>query len=288
MRLSYQDHPELKSAVFELLDLVFPGISGAEAAIRALGGDWAAVSTPFVQFQEGRPVSHVGLIELPLVLDGRAVRVGSVHAVATHPDFRRRGYYRLLLEELFDFCRGRFETLILTTSNPEYYRPFGFEMRSESCFSLPVTVPGRADGMRRLDLTEPEDLALAHRLVSGRQPVSKVLGVGGEWTVFLFNERRQPLFYAEDLDVMVALKLENRRLSLFDIVGPRLPVWSGLLARLPGAAEEISFFFSPDLLKVKTSATALAREGGDTTYLMTRGPFLPPGIPFILPPSART
>src|SRR2546426_12136155 len=115
-RDSYATNLALCDRVFELLERVFPGVRAARIGAELLGATWGSVSTPFVRVEDERVVSHVGLLVLPLHVMGRAITVGGVHGVATHPDFRRRGYYRALMEELLPYADQRYQTLVLTTA----------------------------------------------------------------------------------------------------------------------------------------------------------------------------
>ena len=69
-RRDYTADPSLRERVFTLLDVVFPGIAGAEAALRPWGLDWTAVSTPYVVEDGERVLAHVGLIPFTAELDG--------------------------------------------------------------------------------------------------------------------------------------------------------------------------------------------------------------------------
>src|SRR5262247_2635180 len=119
MRRSFAEDPDFSKQLFDLLDSVFPGVREIAANAKALGASWESVSTPFVCVENGRLIAHVGVIELSLVLAGQVVKVGSIHGVATHPDYRRRGYYREAMEEALAYCANLYETLILTTEHPE-------------------------------------------------------------------------------------------------------------------------------------------------------------------------
>jgi len=81
------------------METAFPGIGAHVEAAGALGLDWGEVSTPFVKIVGGEVVSHVGVLSLPLVIEGRAVTAAGIHAVCTHPDHRRRGHYRAVMNE---------------------------------------------------------------------------------------------------------------------------------------------------------------------------------------------
>ncbi len=174
---SYQFDATLGDRVFDLLEVVFPGVGAGRANGAAFGAAWESVSTPFVAERSGRIVAHVGLMPMPLHMRGRTLQCGGVHGVATDPDHRRRGYFRRLMEELLVDGSARFDTLILTTAHREYFEPFGFRVVPESVFRYRSPVGGR-EPSRVLDLARPEDFTRMHGLLDERTPVSDVLGVG--------------------------------------------------------------------------------------------------------------
>ncbi len=143
----------------------------------ALGFAWAAVSTPFVRREGERVVGHVGLIELPLVVAGQTVRVGSIHAVCADPERRGRGLGAALMQDALAACARRYETVVLTTEIPQFYARFGFRAVREHAFARALSAASwrPPPGARRL--TEaPDDVRLLHRLLAGRAPVSDRLG----------------------------------------------------------------------------------------------------------------
>jgi predicted N-acetyltransferase YhbS len=288
MEYSFSDNPALSERLFDLLDTVFPGVRQVAQNARALGAPWESVSTPFIHFEQGRAIAHVGVIELSLVLLGRTVTVGSIHGVATHPEARRRGHFRRLMEEVLQYCAGRYETLMLTTEHPEYFAPFGFRVVKEHLFTVKCDSAGGSDGFRLLDTSQTGDIALLHRLLETRQAVSQVVGAVNEKAVFCFNEGSRPLHYAADLDVTACLELEEGRLKLFDIVGPKIPPLARVLERIPQRLDEAAICFSADQLAVEAEATPYVLDHDGPSYLMVHGPFAAEGQPFTLPRSART
>ncbi|MCI0339393.1 MAG: GNAT family N-acetyltransferase [Acidobacteria bacterium] len=288
MKLSFSDDPALSERLFDLLDAVFPGIRQVAQTARVLGASWESVSTPFICFEGDRAVSHVGVIELSLILMGRTVTVGSIHGVATHPDYRRRGFFRQIMKDVLQYCASSYETLILTTEHPEYFQLFGFRVVGEHLFTVRCETPGGAAGFRIINPQDDSDVALLHRLLETREPVSNVVGVVNEKAVFCFNEGWRPLYYSADLDVIVCLELEGTRLKLFDIVGPAVPSLAVLLERIPQRLDEVAICFSPDRLEVKAEATPYLLDHDGPSYLMARGPFAAEGQAFTLPRSART
>src|SRR5262249_22141925 len=150
---------------------------------------WTDVSTPFVRWQDERAIAHVGVIELPLVLDGRRVRVGSIHAVCTDPAARARGHCRALLEEALAYCDARYETVVLTTLIGELYARFGFRPLREHAFVRALT-PERSTGpalTRLLSMDVDEDVRLLRGLLTRRQAVSGRLGSLEDGTIFVVD-----------------------------------------------------------------------------------------------------
>jgi predicted N-acetyltransferase YhbS len=288
MKGSFANDVLLSTRIFDLLETAFPGMRQTAANAAALGGPWESASTPFVHCENGRVLSHVGVIELSLVLLGEPVAVGSIHGVVTDPAARRRGYYRRLIGEALDYCAGRYQTLMLTTEHPEYFEPFGFRVVQEHLFRVACRSRGDGDGFRLLDRNDPADVRRLNHLLETREPVSEVAGVVKDKAVFCFNEGSRPLHYAEDLDVVVCLELEERRLKLFDVVGRAIPPLARLLERLPRPIDEVEICFSPDRLAVEAEASPHVLDMDGPSYLMVHGDFLPDHRTFTLPRSART
>jgi GNAT superfamily N-acetyltransferase len=288
MNLSFSKDPSLSARLFDLLDEVFPGIKPVASNARAMGASWESVSTPFVCFEGEQAISHVGVIELPLILLGNHVRVGSIHGVATHPGYRGRGYFRKAIESALSYADSRYETLILTTEHPEYFQPFGFRVIKEHLFRFKPDSIDCKDGIRLIDTASASDIELLHRLLETREPVSNVVGAGSEKGVFCFNEGSRSLYYLRELDVMVCMEIEDARLKLFDIVGPSVPSLVALLERIPHNFEEVLINFSPDKLSIESEHVFHLFDHDGPSYFMARGPFAAESHAFSLPRSART
>jgi predicted N-acetyltransferase YhbS len=283
-RRSYADDADLGDRIFDLLETWFKGIGNRRRAAAQLGSLWDDCSTPFVREKNGRIVSHVGLLEMPYVIKGERRQLGGVHAVCTLESERRQGHFRRIMEELLEFCDGRFETLVLGTENPEYYEPFGFRVIPEHRFVASVSSPGGGDGFRPIDATRRSDLELLDRLLSERAPVSKLVGVVDEHNVFKFSQGTEGLYYSQALDCFAVFAIEGARLVLSDVVARELPSLEVLLSQLAPPVEEVEFHFSPDGFDVD-ARPELFRF--DRDCYMVRGPFAAEGEAFMVPPPAR-
>jgi len=50
-------------------------------------------------WEDGRPVSHLGISKKEIIIYGCKIKIGSIGAVCTHPEYRKRGFASLLLED---------------------------------------------------------------------------------------------------------------------------------------------------------------------------------------------
>ena len=291
--------PALDPRLAALLGRVWPALPAAAARAAALGFRWADVSTPFVRWQGDRAIAHVGVIDLPLVIDGRRVRVGSVHAVCTDPALRGQGHCRALLEEALAFCDARYETVVLTTLIPDLYARFGFRPLPEHGFVRRVASlrAARCDPpLRALSADAPDDVRLLRRLLARRAPVSARVGSLEGGTVLIvallltwgdFSR----VHHHEALDVVTVHEVRDRTLLLYDVVGPTLPPLERLTEGID--ADRVVVLFPPERLgghfdpEPWDHARAQSLGYGDDTILMARGPFVESG-PFMLQPLSRT
>jgi ribosomal protein S18 acetylase RimI-like enzyme len=289
-------HPALAA----LLGRVWPSLPAAAVRAEALGFAWAAVSIPFVRREGGRVVGHVGLIELPLVVAGQPVRVGSIHAVCTDPGRRRGGLGGALMQEALAACAGRYETVVLTTEIPGFYARFGFRPVREHAFERPLSAAPRSRTAGGRVLGEgADDLRLLRRLLAGRAPVSDRLGSLEDGTVFVVGLLLtwgdfSRVHYHAALDVLTVHEVRERTLMIYDIVGATIPPLDALVPAIGADVDRVVTFFSPDRLGEGFEAQAWdagrAAAHGDAWFagLMARGPLAGEGEPFMLPPLSRT
>lgn len=284
---SYVQEPELANRVLPLLDLSFPTIVPWLENAKILGSDFFQVSTPFLCFEGERLVAHLGVIDIPLMINGHEMVVSDLHAICTHPDFRGRGYSRAIMEEALEWCAVRSAATVLFTGRTFLYERYGFRAVRESRFVARGAWPasGSKIPLRALNLRQPDDLAILHRLLAERAPVSRRLGVVHERAAFLFNAVNQPLYYAEGSDFVVATETEGTILRLYDVVAKRMPTLAEIMAHGETPIDRVEIYFAPDGLEADFIAEPHVLDGG--SYFMVRGDLDINGQSVMLPRMAR-
>ncbi len=285
---SYIQEPRLANQVLPLLDLSFPTIVPWLENAKALGSDFFQVSTPFLRFEGDQVVTHLGVIEIPLVIDGRDTIVSDMHAICTHPDFRGRGYSRAVMEEAMEWCAACSAATVLFTGRTFLYERYGFRAVRESRFVARGPWPigqSKKTPLRTMDLHQPDDLAILRRLLAERAPVSQRLGVIHEHAAFLFNAVNQTLYHAEGSDFIVVMETEDATLRLYDVVARRMPTLAEVMDHVETPIDRVEVYFTPDCLEADFIAEPHVLDGG--SYFMVRGDLNFQGQPVMLPRTAR-
>lgn len=76
----------------------------------------------FVISEDGRPVSHIRTVYDTVSVFGASFRVASIGSVATHPDYRGRGYAGAVLERCLDDMRRKNASILIVSGERSLYR----------------------------------------------------------------------------------------------------------------------------------------------------------------------
>ena len=257
------DDPRARESLMRLFDSAWPQLRGVIADARAFGVEWADTTTPFVRFEDGRAVAHVGVLAIPMVIAGRKRTVAGVHAVVTDPAYRGRGYARDLLTEACAFIDKQYDSALLCAVDPNVYVRHGFRALSEQVFTTDVRTPVYSSegthAARRLSPNTETDRALLLRLLGTRSAVSETFASLDPGWLFvtdalLWRGAWDRFFYIDDLDVIVVAEQKGTTLRLFDIVGTAIPPLELLLRYFPTQIDRVKIHFTPDNLAVRDIA----------------------------------
>ncbi len=281
--------PSFREATIALLGTAWPRLPEAVARARTWGADWCEHSEPFVHIEDGVPVAHVGVMEIPVVLDGHEEILAGIHAVCTHPDQRGRGHMRAAMGEALRFVDAHYRRAVLWANDKHIYHRFGFREQTEHTFVGAVRGGPEARG-RRLSLDDREGRAALRHALAKRAPVSRRCGSRDPGWLALINLalwRTPPhIVLLDDLGCVVIYTLHEGTLRLHDVVAARMPTLAAITEALGPGFERAEVAFAPDDLR----APGLSPRpvGDDDDVLMVRGPALPHHRPFALSPFSHT
>jgi predicted N-acetyltransferase YhbS len=249
--MPYPGDPGFRSDTLELLGRMWTKLPGAVVRARALGTDWFDVSTPFVEHEAGRIVAHVGVLEIPVVLEGEHRTIAGIHAVCTHSEHRHRGHMRTAMQRALAWVDARYETALLWANDPAIYGRFGFRACEESMFVGPVQ-GGPAARLRTLTLDQPADVAFLRERLADRKAISRSIATHEPgWLALLDLVLWTPgpsLAYLPELECIVVYAVRERFLDLYDVIARDIPTLADIAARVGERIDTAIVYFSPDLL----------------------------------------
>jgi predicted N-acetyltransferase YhbS len=287
--MPYPLDPAFRAAVVDLLGRSWPRLPASVDRARMWGADWCEHSEPFVQREDGAVVAHVGVMEIPVVLDGREEVLAGVHAVCTHPEHRGRGHMRAAMEAALRFVDGRYPRAVLWANDKHIYHRYGFREQAEHTFVGPCG-GGLGPRGRLLSLENEADRAELRRALAQRAPVSRLCGSRDPGWLALINLalwRTPPRIVAlDDLGCLVIHTIADGALRLHDVVASVMPALDDVTAALGAGFDRVELGFVPDGLG--TRALEARRVAPDDDVLMLRGPALPHETRFALSPLSHT
>lgn len=154
----------------------------------------------------------------------------------------------------------------------DFYPKFGFKAVEEHLFSMDFT-PSQLEhtDIRKLDVSQADDLRLIYTLASGRLPVSQRFGTDctqGILMYYCLNVFSDDIYYLENENVIAIYKNENNHMDLFDMISLKEVNIQDVLTKIAGKdIEKITFHFTPDYNGINIKSTI--SEGG--LFVRTNG-----------------
>ncbi len=248
----------------DLLEESFPGIQATIKRCEELGFQWG--SKNFCKKEGSKILSHVSLLDYPILIEGKWHQAASLHGVCTKETHRGKGYASELIQEALAWAEPRYETILLFTDIPTFYEKFSFKQIQEYRFHLPCK---RNKGSKfTTPLTFPKDNAQFLRCFENRVPLSNRLWVEDRGAIASFNAlfTTYPTFwslhYSPTLNGLISFKLEGKTLHLFDVIADKIPSLEVIVDHMPSDIDEIYFYFSPDAFTNDAKAEPYTYDNG--------------------------
>ena len=279
LRSEYWKDPRAKAA---FKDFILK-IHGLDFSTWDQAGFWDEAYPPFSYFMDDELVANVCVYLLDAIIDGRQTKLAQISGVGTYIDHRRKGLSRRLTEIGLEWAKEKHEGVFLfaDTDAITYYEKTGFQPIEEYLEVTRATPTPMRKGAVRLDPDNHDHLAKIHNYAKNRVPVSDHFSVGSEkLTMFhVLYTMRNVIYEIPKLNCLVFCKRSVDRLSVFDVVGERIPNWNEIYPFIADPCDEnVEFHFYTDKLNVE--GAALKTLGGNLPFI--KGAFLveKPVFPF--------
>ncbi len=202
-------------------------------------------------------VANVSISKMDMILEGKKKKSLQIGTVMTHPDYRKRGLSAKLINIILDEHEKNHDFIYLFANNSvlDFYPKFGFKSLHETQYSMDInTVKDKSAKIRKLDMTNINDLSKINKFASERTPISNVFGVeNGEHILLWYcvNIFYDNIYYLEDEDAIVIYEIENEQLHIYDIISKKAVDFYNLLKGIiTEDTKKVVFHFTPDLLDI--------------------------------------
>jgi len=279
LRTHYWDDPKARAAFKEFIFR----IHGLDFTAWEAAGFWDDAYTPFSFFKGKTVVASVCIYLLDFVIDGQRTRLAQVSGVGTLSEWRRKGLNRQLTDIGLKWAQGRHDGVFLFSDEGAvpFYKRCGFFPMQEYVEWVPVTPPRHCGGAIRLDPGDKHDRDKISAYAKRRTPVSNTFGVLND-KLLMFHvlySLRNDIHEIPDLNCLVFCRRTKEGLSIYDIVGERVPRWEEIYPHIADPTDSvIEFHFCTDRLGLQMTTTRQLE--GNFPFVRGTFPIAKPVFPF--------
>ncbi|PQP90280.1 GNAT family N-acetyltransferase [Paenibacillus sp. AR247] len=245
----YKNNEPLRKSFFELATNTF-GLSFENWYQQ---GFWSERYIPFSFVDGEKIIANVSVNILELIINGEKKKAIQIGTVMTHPEYRRRGLSASLMNKVLEEYENKYDFMYLFANHTvlDFYPKFGFKAVEEHLFSMDFT-PSQFEhtGIRKLNVSQTDDLRLIHKFASERLPISQRFGTDHTQGILMYyclNVFNNDIYYLENEDAIAIYKKENNHMDIFDIINIGEVKIQDILTKIAGSGTEtITFHFTPD------------------------------------------
>lgn len=210
-------------------------------------GYWKDNYDPYSVLEDGKIVANVSVNRTDMVMDGRRKRLYQLGTVMTAPEYRNRGYIRVIMGEIEkDIADADGVYLFANDSVLEFYPKFGFVPEKEYVYSKAVARTGEIRMEQvRMDTSENRDRLLRAMEASAFPTACHMVGNPGLIFFYAAQFMQENVYFCRDLDAWVIAELEEGNLLLHNVFGNKDLSLDAVITAFGGEVREVTLGFAP-------------------------------------------
>jgi GNAT superfamily N-acetyltransferase len=227
-------------------------------------GGWNERYIPYSFIKDDQVIANASVNKMEIIINGRTLKAIQIGTVMTDPEYRGMGLSRRLIETIIQDYEHRVDFIYLFANDTvlDFYPKFGFNKVLESNFLISYQNNSLVEHrLRKLDLSDPNDLDLFNHYARDRYPISERCGVINAEHLHLFyglNVFGKNIYYIEDLKAIVIYQENDQILDLYDVMSLDKIGLETVLPYIVSKLETtVRCHFTPDLQLLKASQSTL-------------------------------
>jgi len=218
IEFNYRENEDLRRSFNELAEKVF----GLNFENWYKNGFWKDNYIPYSVIEDGKVVSNVSVNACNMNYGGRVVKLIQLGTIMTDPDYRGKGYSRILMERVISDYKDKVDGIYLFANDSvlDFYPRFGFKTGKEYQYSKDVDNTGE-DRTALVPMADKEAWDKMVRLIAEKEQNSKFYMVEntGLYMFYLSQFMQENSFYIESCDSYAVAEIEDDTLILHTIIG---------------------------------------------------------------------
>ncbi|MBR4781184.1 MAG: GNAT family N-acetyltransferase, partial [Lachnospiraceae bacterium] len=218
IEFNYRENEDLRRSFNELAEKVF----GLNFENWYKNGFWKDNYIPYSVIEDGKVVSNVSVNACNMNYGGRVVKIIQLGTIMTDPDYRGKGYSRILMERVISDYKDKVDGIYLFANDSvlDFYPRFGFKTGKEYQYSKDVDNTGE-DRTVLVPMADKEAWDKMVRLITEKEQNSRFYMVEntGLYMFYLSQFMQENTFYIESCDSYAVAEVEDDTLILHTIIG---------------------------------------------------------------------
>ena len=218
IEFNYRENEDLRRSFNELAEKVF----GLNFENWYKNGFWKDNYIPYSVIEDGKVVSNVSVNACNMNYGGRVVKLIQLGTIMTDPDYRGKGYSRILMERVISDYKDKVDGIYLFANDSvlDFYPRFGFKTGKEYQYSKDVNNTDE-DRTVMVPMADKEAWDKMVRLITEKEQNSKFYMVEntGLYMFYLSQFMQENTFYIENCDSYAVAEVEDDTLILHTIIG---------------------------------------------------------------------
>ena len=215
---NYRDREALRKSFNKLAEKVF----GLSFENWYQNGFWKDNYIPYSAVIDGEVVANVSVNACSMNYKGEVVKLIQLGTIMTDPEYRGRGYARLLMEEVLKDYEGKVDGIYLYANDSvlDFYPKFGFREAKEYQYTKETAFAGE-DKTVQIPMKDKKDFDRMAALLAERSQNAQMYMVGnvGLYMFYLSQFMTENVFYIAGCDSYVVAEKEDDTLILHAIIG---------------------------------------------------------------------
>lgn len=238
----YRDNKALRDSFNELAKKVFD--LDFEEWYRY--GFWNENYIPYSVVIDGKVVANVSVNRCDMNYNGSVLKLIQLGTVMTDPDYRGKGYARILMEKIMQEYEDRTDGMFLYANDSvlTFYPKFGFYEKAEYQYSKPVKNLTE-DVTKKVPMDTVDDWAKMVKVMKSKAQCGNMTMCQNEdlFMFYLSQFMRECVYYIEPSDTYVIAEIEEDTLMIHAIFGEASV--DEVIASFGSAIRRAALFFTP-------------------------------------------